>query len=367
MERFNLRAECQVQAYGLGVKEVWEVPEGVHKPGLVQHTLGWPLQHSVMSKTFGGSFLYHMEPNLVLVGFVVGLDYANPNLSPYQEFQRWKHHPAVAQHLEGGTCIQYGARALNEGGYHAIPRLTFPGGVLAGCSAGFLNAVKIKGTHTAMKSGMVAAESIYAALTASGAPAPVAETGELAADEAPAHVAAYQTAMDDSWVMQELREIRNTHAAFHYGTLAGVLYTGASAFFTKGREPWTLSNTTLDSARTDPALKDKVIEYPKPDGKLSFDLLTNLARSGTNHEDQPAHLRVKPGMEHMQQSASTSEFGAPETNFCPARVYEKDENGKIIINAQNCLHCKACSIKCGKNYIQWTTPEGGGGPAYNVM
>jgi electron-transferring-flavoprotein dehydrogenase len=374
MKKLNLREGVQPQTYGLGVKEVWEVPEDKIRPGLVQHTLGWPLQDGPFSKTFGGSFLYHMKPNLVLIGFVVGLDYANPYISPYSEFQRWKHHPVVRQHLEGGTCISYGARCLNEGGYHAIPKLSFPGGALIGCSAGFLNAVKIKGSHTAMASGQIAAEAVYKRLTDANASAPVAETGEISATEAPIEVLGYQTAMEKSWVYKELEVVRNTHQAFHHGMLPGVLYTGMATRITRGKEPWTLKNEKTDAAKTQPACNFEPIEYPKPDGKLSFDLLTNLARSGTNHEEQPSHLRIKPEHKDTPQDISYPIYAAPESRFCPAKVYEytdgsENPEGKpqLVINSQNCVHCKCCGIKTPQEYIDWTVPEGGGGPAYDIM
>lgn len=376
IKQFRLREGKDEQTYGLGVKEVWEVPADKFKKGLVQHTLGWPLQSSPFSKVFGGSFLYHMEPNLVLIGMVVGLDYANPFLNPYREFQRWKHHPDVSKHIEGGTCISYGARCLNEGGYHAIPKLHVPGAMLVGCSAGFLNAVKIKGSHTAMKSGMVAAETLFPLLTARGPETTVADTGSDENISAEPLVAdKYDDNIRGSWVGDELRVVRNTHAAFAspLGTIGGMAYTAASCFIFKGREPWTFHNTKPDSAKTDKAANHSEIAYPKPDGKLSFDLLTNLQRSGTNHEhDQPAHLRVKPELAHVPEKISLQEFAAPETRFCPAGVYEYSEadakgERKLVINAQNCVHCKCCSIKTPHEYINWTVPEGGGGPAYTVM
>lgn len=372
MEKFGLREDADVQTYGLGIKEVWEVPEENLRPGFVQHTLGWPLQKSPLDKTFGGTFLYHMKPNLILIGMVVGLDYENPFLNPYKEFQRWKHHPQIMKHLEGGECISYGARALNEGGYHAIPRLTFPGGALVGCSAGFLNSVKIKGSHTAIKSGMVAGEAVYDLLTADKEKI-VEATGEIDPTEPPLEASAYQETMEKSWVFDELKEVRNCHGAFHYGLIPGLVYSAASAFFLKGREPWTFHNTKPDSEKTSAAVDCEQIAYPKADGKISFDILTNLQRSGTNHEhDQPAHLRVKPEMTKCASKVSFPKYGGPEQQFCPAGVYEytEDENEAgerdLVINAQNCLHCKTCDIKTPSNYIQWTVPEGQGGPAYTV-
>jgi electron-transferring-flavoprotein dehydrogenase len=318
MQRFDLRAGRDPQSFGLGLKEVWRVPKALAQPGLIQHTLGWPLSHNV----YGGSFLYHMAPDLVLLGLVVGLDYANPFLSPYSEFQRWKHHPAVRKHIEGGECIQYGARVINEGGLQAVPKLTFPGGALVGCSAGFVNVPKIKGTHTAMKSGMLAADAVADAL----APAPAAGAGAGAGASsggAGLELTAYQAALERSWVWEELRGVRNYHPSFKLGLVPGMLYSGLSAFVLKGREPWTFRNRVADSAKTAPAVGQERIAYPKPDGVLSFDLLTNLARSGTNHEaDQPPHLRVRAGMADVPTDVSLGTFGAPESRFCPAKVYE---------------------------------------------
>lgn len=378
MAKFNLREGKDPQTYGLGVKEVWRIPADRCKPGYIQHTLGWPLPSDV----YGGSFLYHMGPDLVLLGFVVGLDYKNPYVSPYQEFQRWKHHPAVRKHIEGGECLQYGARCINEGGIQALPKLTFPGGALLGCSAGFLNVPKIKGTHLAMKTGMVAAENVFAALTAEGAPAaevakPAPEGAnptnyEGAADpRGGLEVVGYQSSVEGSWAWEEMNSVRNYHPSFKAGLLPGVIYSGLSAYLLKGREPWTFHNDKADSAKTKPAAECTPIAYPKPDGVISFDILTSVARSGTNHEgDQPAHLRIKLGMESVPRDVSYKVYAGPEGRFCPARVYEypEDGDGKLVINAQNCVHCKCCSIKTPREYIKWTVPEaGGGGPAYELM
>eukprot|EP00571_Detonula_confervacea_P001856 CAMPEP_0172317704 /NCGR_PEP_ID=MMETSP1058-20130122/32497_1 /TAXON_ID=83371 /ORGANISM="Detonula confervacea, Strain CCMP 353" /LENGTH=689 /DNA_ID=CAMNT_0013032325 /DNA_START=28 /DNA_END=2097 /DNA_ORIENTATION=+ len=380
ISKFNLRQEggADVQHFGLGIKEVWEVPEENFKPGFVQHTLGFPLQSSVMDKVYGGSFLYHQEPNLVLCGLVVGLDYENPYINPYQEFQRWKTHPAIKSHLEGGTCVQYGARVLNEGGYHSLPKLTFPGGMLLGCSAGFLNAVKIKGSHCAIQSGIVAAESVYESLTSgdNAEEKTVASMGEINAEESPLEVTKYAENMEKSWVYDELKEVRNCHEAFsRWGVGGGLLYTGIAAHITKGREPWTLPTpvgNNIDEAKTDakstkPAKDFQPIKYPAPDGILTFDLLTNLQRSGTYHEDdQPSHLRIKADVAHVPENISLQVYAAPESRFCPAGVYEYVDE-KLVINAQNCIHCKCCSIKMPEEYIDWTVPEGGGGPQYQVM
>lgn len=378
MKEFGLRDDesVQNQTYGLGIKEVWEVPEEVFQKGLVQHTLGFPLQSSPTSDNFGGTFLYHQEPNLVLAGLVVGLDYKNPYLNPYKEFQKWKTHPDVAKHFEGGTCISYGARVLNEGGYHAIPKVTFAGGALLGCSAGFLNAVKIKGSHTALKSGMLAAESVFEGLIAEEDQEPVAETFELSEDYVPQEFTAYADNLKDSWIYEELHEVRNVHQAFSkWGVGGGLLYSGLATHVTKGKEPWTLEHTTTDSEETGEATQHQPIDYPAPDGKLTFDLLTNLQRSGTYHEDdQPAHLRIKPEQAEIPENVSLQVYGGPEQRFCPAGVYEyvgneetEVDEKELVINAQNCVHCKCCSIKMPNEYIEWTVPEGGGGPQYQVM
>ena len=361
MKVFDLRKDCDPQQFGLGIKEVWEVPEDhpEFSPGLVQHTIGWPLD----ANTYGGSFLYHMEPNLVQLGVVIGLDYANPHLSPYKEFQRFKHHPSVAKFLDGGEPVAYAARTLNEGGFQSIPKLTFPGGALVGCSAGFLNVPKIKGTHTAMKSGMLAAEAVYDALVA-----------EEAAEEA-VEATAYQAAFEASWVYDELRAVRNYKPAFQWGLYAGVAYAGLSAYVLRGNEPWTFKHDHVDSETTAKADDPRAvpIDYPKPDGVISFPLLDNLARAVVDHADQPSHLRVKPEFQDVvlgKAAKSLKEYGGVETNFCPAGVYEytDDEDGdpELVINAQNCVHCKCCSIKMPYEFIEWTVPEGGGGPNYQL-
>jgi len=360
ISKFDLRKDCDMQSYGLGIKEVWEIPEENLQPGLIQHTIGWPLD----MKTYGGSFLYHMKPNYILIGMVVGLDYQNPYLSPYEEFQRFKHHPDVKKHLEGGECVAYGARVINEGGLQAIPKLTFPGGALIGCSAGFLNVPKIKGSHTAMKSGMVAADAVFETLTSDEAPEGIVEVEQ------------YEKDMKDSWVYEELNAVRNYAPSFKWGVPAGIAYSGVSGFVLKGREPWTLSKhgKSRDCDATKKASECTPIEYPKPDGKLSFDILSNLARSGTNHEgDQPTHLKIKPELASVPNEVSITEYAGPEQRFCPAKVYEYQPNPEnndkmeLVINAQNCVHCKCCSIKMKDEYINWTVPEGGGGPAYEIM
>jgi electron-transferring-flavoprotein dehydrogenase len=381
MTHFGLRDDSSVQpqSYGLGIKEVWEVPPETFKKGFVQHTLGFPLQSSLMDKVYGGTFLYHQEPNLVLTGLVIGLDYENPYIDPYQEFQQWKTHPEVRKNFEGGTCVSYGARVLNEGGFHAIPKVTFPGGALIGCSAGFLNAVKIKGSHTALKSGMLAAEAVFEGLSASDE-SPVSESGELPETHVPEEMTSYTTKLESSWIYDELYEVRNCHQAFaKWGVGGGLVYNGLATHITKGREPWTLEHSHTDAEATKPAKEFTPKTYPAPDGKLTFDLLTNLQRSGTFHaDDQPAHLRIKPECAEVPEKMSLQVYGGPEQRFCPAGVYEyvndgetkeggSDDSKKLVINAQNCVHCKCCSIKMPSEYIEWTVPEGGGGPQYQVM
>lgn len=368
MDKFNLREGKDPQSYGIGIKEVWEIPEENCKPGQIEHTLGWPLD----SRSYGGTFLYHMAPNKILTGFVIGLSYPNPYVSPYEEFQRWKTHPTVAPNFKDGKCIAYGARCINEGGFQAIPKLSFPGGVLVGCSAGFVNVPKVKGTHTAMKSGMVAAEGVFAAIKPEGEDAIPPEEGNLLPRT---EVTQYQTDMENSWVWDELKAVRNAGPAFAKGQLFGMAYSGLTALILKGREPWTFHHTHKDWEGTEPSSKHTPIDYAAPDGELTFDLLTNLQRSGTNHEDdQPAHLKVKPELAHVPKDVSYQEFAAPESRFCPARVYEYNlpEDGEeggpeLVINAQNCVHCKCCSIKTPHEFIKWTVPEGGGGPAYDIM
>lgn len=359
MKSFNLREDACPQHYGLGVKEVWEIPAENHVAGTVTHTVGWPLDHG----TYGGSFIYHMKPNLLHIGMVVGLDYSNPYLSPYQEFQRFKQHPRVQALLEGGRCISYGARCLNEGGLQAVPKLTFPGGMLAGCSAGFLNVPKIKGSHTAMKTGMLAGEAAAKALM---------EQGEA---EAVLEVTDYEAAVKSSWVWEELEQVRNFKPYFSAGLVPGMALGSTVIMGTRGKEPWTLRWSKKDSDYTKPAAECKKIEYPKPDGVYSFELLENLIRSGVNHEhDQPEHLKVKEEKASVPLEVSFPEYDGPEGRFCPAKVYEyvpveggEEGQVRLQINAQNCVHCKCCSIKTPQEFINWTVPEGGGGPQYPAM
>eukprot|EP00557_Chaetoceros_sp_GSL56_P008248 CAMPEP_0176499930 /NCGR_PEP_ID=MMETSP0200_2-20121128/13223_1 /TAXON_ID=947934 /ORGANISM="Chaetoceros sp., Strain GSL56" /LENGTH=574 /DNA_ID=CAMNT_0017898449 /DNA_START=448 /DNA_END=2172 /DNA_ORIENTATION=+ len=376
MKVFGLRAGRSEQTYGLGIKEVWEIPPEKVKAGFVQHTLGYPLQKTWNDKTFGGTFLYHQEPNLVHAGLVIGLDYENPYINPYKEFQRWKEHPDIRTHLEGGTCISYGARVLNEGGLNAIPKLTFQGGCLVGCSAGFLNSVKIKGSHTAIKSGQLAAEAVFETVLKDGhrSVADMEEDGKGQDDAIITEAVTFEEKIKSSWIYSELYEVRNTHEAFaRWGFLPGLFYTGLAAHITKGKEPWTLKHTTRDADTTQEANNFEPIHYKPPDGVITFDLLTNLQRSGTYHEDdQVCHLKVKQELHHIPETVSMQKYAAPEQRFCPAGVYEyisenESEQPKLVINAQNCVHCKCCSIKMPGEYIHWTVPEGGGGPNYQVM
>ncbi|KAK7601527.1 hypothetical protein V9T40_008968 [Parthenolecanium corni] len=313
--------------------------------------------------TYGGSFLYHLKEDspLIAIGFVIGLDYTNPYLSPFKEFQRFKHHPSITATLEGGTRIAYGARALNEGGFQSIPKLSFPGGCLIGCTAGFLNVPKIKGTHNAMKSGILAAEATFAALTSEEA----SETKGIVPKS-------YEEMIRSSWIWSELKKVRNIRPSFHtsLGLWGGMAYSGFS-ILVGGREPWTLKMNKADHERLIPAKDAKVIEYPKPDGVISFDLLSSVALTGTNHEgDQPPHLTLKN--DSVPVDVNLNVYDGPEGRFCPAGVYEyvplDDGIGqRLQINAQNCIHCKTCDIKDPTQNINWVTPEGGGGPAYNGM
>ena len=362
MAKYDLRASCDPQTYGLGLKEVWQVPAEQHQPGLVLHTIGWPAP----SDTWCGTFMYHLqEERKVLLGAVVGLDYPNPHLSPYHTFQQYKKHPAIRRYLDGGTCLSYGARCINEGGLQAIPKLSFPGGLLIGCSAGFLNVPKIKGSHTAMKSGMVAAEEVWKAVQAAG---------EVHGEEGGrglegVELLGYQRTMEGSWVYDELRAVRNVHPAFNKlgGLYPWMAYAALQSYVLRGKEPWTFANHTADHERTLPlSASPPPLTYPAPDGRLTFDLLTNLARANVHHEeDQPSHLRIRPGMERNPVDVSLRRYGGPEQRFCPAKVYEYVGEGDAVrlqINASNCVHCKSCAIKTPQLYIDWNVPEGGGGP-----
>lgn len=348
MQHFALREGVQPQTYGIGIKELWEVPELAQRPGLVVHSVGWPHDRS----TYGGGFLYHLAGGKVAVGLITGLDYQNPSLDPFMEFQRFKTHPLIAAVLGGGKRIGYGARAINEGGHQSIPRLAFPGGLLTGCAAGFVNVAKIKGTHSAMKSGMVAAESVYAALQ----------------QGAPAELETYPAAMKNSWVYEELFAVRNIRPAFRAGLWAGMAHAALDTFIFKGRVPWTLPHHA-DHTSLRPKEACRAIHYEKPDGVLTFDRLSSVFLSSTNHaEDQPVHLRLRDGT--VPVAHNLARYDAPEQRYCPAGVYEivhQEQGARLQINAQNCVHCKTCDIKDPTQNITWTVPEGGGGPNYSGM
>ena len=352
MERFDLREGVEPQTYGIGLKELWEIEPEKHKPGLVVHSAGWPLE----SDTYGGSFLYHLENNQVSVGYVVGLDYQNPYLSPYEEFQRFKTHPRIKPYFENGRRVAYGARAINEGGLQSLPKMVFPGGVLIGCEAGTVNMPKIKGSHTAMKTGMMAAEAAYQALVGG---------------DCPAQLNAYEDAFKKSWVYKELKQARNVRPAFKWGLWAATLYTGIDQILLRGRAPWTLKHGHADHQTLKKAADCIPIVYPKPDGEITFDRLTNVSFSGTNHEeDQPVHLTLKD--ESVPILHNLAEFDSPEQRYCPAGVYEivPDESAnsfRLQINSQNCVHCKTCDIKDPTQNIVWVTPQGGEGPNYPNM
>jgi electron-transferring-flavoprotein dehydrogenase len=355
IRKFQLDKNAQPQKYGIGLKELWEVAPGKHKPGLVQHTLGWPLSNS----TGGGSFLYHYGANLVSVGFVVHLNYANPYLSPFHEFQRFKTHPIIRDTFEGGRRISYGARAITEGGWQSIPELVFPGGVLVGCAAGFVNVPRIKGSHNAILSGIHAADAAFAAVT-----------------EGRAHdrLDAYPLAVQDGPIARDLRKVRNAKPMLSkFGTIAGTALSGADMWANTLLPGvglgYTLKHGKADFASLKPASSSRRIEYPKADGTLTFDRLTDLSFSATNHEEnQPAHLHVKDM--DLQKRSEHDVFAGPSSRYCPAGVYEWVEEGgkpRFVINAQNCVHCKTCDIKDPNQNINWVVPEGGGGPNYSGM
>jgi electron-transferring-flavoprotein dehydrogenase len=352
--RFALDAESQPQVYGLGVKELWDVPAERHEPGRVVHTQGWPLSES---QSWGGGFLYHQAGGQVALGFVTALDYANPYVNPFEEFQRWKQHPAIRAVIDGGKRVAYGARAINEGGWQSVPKLVFPGGALVGCAAGFVNVPRIKGTHTAMKSGMLAAEAVAAAI-ASGR-----EKDELAE---------YDQAIRSSWIADELQLVKNAQPLVaKFGGALGTLFAGADMWLRtlKLRLPFTMKHHT-DAEETRRADLYRPIAYPKPDGKISFDRLSSVFLSGTNHvEDQPCHLLLKDPT--VPERINWPLYAGPEARYCPAGVYEfvgvEDGEPHLVINAQNCVHCKTCDIKDPTQNIEWVTPEGGGGPNYPNM
>ncbi|MEM9102598.1 MAG: electron transfer flavoprotein-ubiquinone oxidoreductase [Pseudomonadota bacterium] len=354
MEKFELRKDCDPQHYGIGIKELWDVPAENHQEGLVVHSAGWPLDKS----TYGGSFLYHLNNNQIAIGFVIGLNYQNPHLSPFDEFQRFKTHSAIKKYLEGGKRVSYGARALNEGGLQSVPKLSFPGGALIGCEAGFLNLPKIKGSHTAMKSGMIAADVFFEKLN----------TGSQGGED----VTYFQEAYKNSWIYDELYRARNTYPAFHkWGLTGGVLFTGIDQILFRGKLPVTLRVKEPDNETLKPAAQCEKIEYPKPDGKISFDKLSSVFISNTNHEeDQPIHLKLNDVAVPIEHNLAI--FAEPAQRYCPAGVYEiiredDGDNPRLQINAQNCVHCKTCDIKDPTQNINWVTPEGGGGPNYPNM
>ena len=353
--KFELSKGREPQKFGIGIKELWEVQPQKHKQGQVTHTMGWPLG----TKTGGGSFMYHLEDNLVSVGFVVHLNYKNPYLSPYMEFQRFKHHPLIKDVLEGGRRVAYGARAITEGGFQSVPKLAFPGGALIGCSAGFVNVPRIKGSHNAMKTGMMAAEAAFAAL------------GEGREGDV---LSAYETAYENSWVYKDLKRVRNVKPLWSKLGLIGGLAMGGLDMWTNELFGFSLFGTLkhgkTDAAATGEAAKFKPIDYPKPDGKLSFDRLTNVAFSFTNHaEEQPAHLQLKDAS--LPISVNLPKYDEPAQRYCPAGVYEVvREEGKVprfVVNFQNCVHCKTCDIKDPSQNITWVTPQGGDGPNYPNM
>ena len=356
LERFKLQEGKAPQSFGIGVKELWEIPADKAQPGLVVHTAGWPMD----KQTFGGGFLYHLEGNKVTLGFVIGLDYKNPWLSPFEEMQRWKKHPAILKHIEGGKRLSYGARAINNGGIPSLPKTVFPGGALIGCDAGYLNASRIKGSHAAIKSGMLAADAIYEAVTAGR------QYDELTA---------YPEAFEKSWLHDELKAASNFKPWFKKGRTVGMLMTGIEHWLLPRlgvkTPPWTLKNPAADHTFLKPAAECAKIDYPKPDGKITFDRLSSVFVSNTNHaENQPAHLTLKDTSVPVQ--INLAKFAGPESRYCPAGVYEfvPDEaqgGERLQINAQNCVHCKTCDIKDPTQNIVWVTPEGGGGPNYSGM
>jgi electron-transferring-flavoprotein dehydrogenase len=352
---FKLDAGKDPQSYAIGIKELWEVPADKAKPGLVVHTAGWPMD----SHTYGGGFLYHLEGNKVTLGFVTGLDYQNPWLSPFEEMQRWKAHPSIRAHIEGGKRVSYGARAITAGGLLSLPKQVFPGGALVGCDAGYLNAARIKGSHAAIKSGMLCAEAAFEALQAG-----------RSHDE----LSAYPAAFEKSWLHEELSGSKNFKQWFKKGNTVGAFMTGIEQWLLPKlglkEAPWTIHRTEADHTRLKPAAQCARIDYPKPDGKLTFDRLSSVFVSNTNHEEnQPAHLTLRDASVPVAHNLAI--FAGPESRYCPAGVYEfvKNEDGsdRLQINAQNCVHCKTCDIKDPTQNIVWVTPEGGGGPNYAGM
>jgi len=355
--RFKLDEGCDPQTYGIGIKELWEIDPSRHTPGFVMHTAGWPMD----SSTYGGAFMYHMEDNKVALGFVTGLDYANPYLSPFEEFQRWKTHPNIRWYFENdkgevnAKRLGYGARAITAGGLMSLPKTVFPGGALVGCDAGYLNVSRIKGSHAAIKTGMQAAEAAFEAVTAGR------QHDELTA---------YPQAFEKSWLHAELNKSRNFKSWFKKGLTVATLMNGFEQFVLRGHMPWTLRRDKPDHVYLKPAAECQPIVYPKPDGKLTFDRLSSVFISNTNHEEQqPAHLTLKDAT--VPVAINLAKYAGPEARYCPAGVYEfvknEDNSDRLQINAQNCVHCKTCDIKDPTQNIVWVTPEGGGGPNYAGM
>jgi len=355
-KQFDLRSDSDHQTYGIGIKELWDIDPAKHKPGRVIHSQGWPLTEDA-----GGGFIYHQENNQVAIGFVVTLDYKNPYLSPFDEMQRFKNHPAVREILEGGRRVAYGARAINEGGLQSVPKLSFPGGAVIGCAAGFVNVPRIKGSHNAMKSGMLAAEAAFDAMTAGS-------NGEV-------ELTAYQEAFKNSWIYKDLHRVRNVRPALSkFGVTLGTLYSGLDMWLNNlglgFLVPWTFKHGHKDNEATNKAANAKPIDYPKPDGKITFDKLSSVFLSNTNHEeDQPIHLTLKDPSVPVE--VNLKDYAGPEQRYCPAGVYEfvEGDSGdkRLQINAQNCVHCKTCDIKDITQNINWVVPEGGGGPNYPNM
>lgn len=350
MSQFKLREGIQPQTYGIGIKEIWRIQSHQHHQGLVVHTVGWPLD----SQTYGGSFIYHLSDNRLAIGFVVGLDYTNPWLNPFEEFQRFKTHPWIKPLLIGGERIAYGARALNEGGYQSVPKLIFPGGALIGDAAGFLNVPKIKGIHLAIQSGILAAEAAFEALSS---PAPHVK-----------ELNSYPEKLEQSWVMKELYQARNIRPGFRYGLAFGLANAAFETYISRGKSPWTFTNHA-DHTSLKPANQSKKIIYPKPDNVITFDKLSSVYLTNTFHEEnQPCHLTLKD--KSIPITINYKQYASPETRYCPAAVYEiveKEGQPTLQINAQNCIHCKTCDIKDPEQNIVWIAPEGGGGPNYIDM
>jgi electron-transferring-flavoprotein dehydrogenase len=348
IEKFQLRAQCDTQTYGLGIKELWEIPDNLHRVGRVIHTIGWPLNHA----TYGGSFVYHFEKNLLALGLVVGLDYKNPYLNPYEEFQRFKMHPDIFPLLTNSKRIGYGARTLNEGGYQAIPKLTFPGGLLMGCAAGFLNVPKIKGIHNAMKSGMLAAEAVLDDLR-----------------KMPECIK-YSENLQKSWIIKDLYPVRNIHPAMQWGLLPGLLYSALDTYVFRSKTPWTLHHRQPDNLALDKASQCEIMTYPKHDNQITFDISSSLFLANIHYiENQPYHLKL--ANRAVAIDINLKIYASPETRYCPAGVYEifypEANNPRLRINGGNCIHCKACDIKDPTHNITWTPSEGGSGPDYERM